>query len=453
MIRVIYNALYNFFNRLFLRLPLSDNKKEQYASWISYFLRRLRKIIGLSLNKEKINNKVINRKKIASQYIQQILSLPNERSYYYVNFNQVSYKREFTDPKLIAYYLTQYHPIQENDEWWGRGTTEWNNVSKAVPQYVGHYQPRLPGELGYYDLRVKDNFFRQIELAKCYGIYGFSFYYYWFDGRRLLERPFNDFLENNDLNFPFCICWANESWTRRFDGSCGEVLVFQSDTAESYRNFIHDTVYLFNDYRYIRCNGRPVIIIYRPSFVPDCLNTLEYWRQYCQKTCNNNPYIIGVKEHTFDGNLIDMGFDAISEFHPGTIFKYCSIITDHIHFVRKNFGGIILDYQDIVNNKKYFKYNHYKLYRSVMPMWDNTPRRNNMGMIFHGSNPELYKTWLKDIIVETKLNHQLDDNYIFINAWNEWGEGAYLEPDKMYGYAYLQATRQAIEEVRDTFRV
>jgi lipopolysaccharide biosynthesis protein len=282
-----------------------------------------------------------------------------------------------------------------------------------------------------------------------YGVYGFSFYYYWFDGTRLLDGPLDMFLSSKDIDFPFCLCWANESWTRRFDGTCGEVLIKQSETVESYTAFIDSVVPYMRDSRYIRVGGRPMLIVYRPSFVPDCTNTLENWRQHCLDAGVGDPYIIGVKEHTWDVDLLSLGFDAQSEFHPGTLFRHCEDISSQIDYVRSDFGGVVLDYRDIVENQKYFSYNHPKLHRAVMPMWDNTARRDNKGMIFEGSSPELYKQWLKDVLLETKVRRDLAEPYVFINAWNEWGEGAYLEPDRRYGYSYLEATRRAIEETRD----
>ncbi len=197
-------------------------------------------------------------------------------------------------------------------------------------------------------------------------------------------------------------------------------------------------------------DGRPVIIIYRPSFVPDCPGTLSYWRTYCQEAGLGNPYLIGVKENTFDGDLLALGFDAQSEFHPGTVFRYCKDITGEITFMQ-DFGGIVLDYEDLVRNKKYLSFRAIKLHRAIMPMWDNTPRRNNTAMIYQGASPGLYKEWLKDILRETRNNQELDAPFLFVNAWNEWGESAYLEPDRKYGYAFLKATREALEETREAY--
>lgn len=436
------STLHRILRRIYWNMPVPDGLKESWISRTRVFLRTLsRATAAASVAPEPKSS-------LYQAYLEQVFAIPGKPGDAHVKITEKPFERHEGDPKVIAYYLPQFHPTAENDAWWGRGVTEWNNVSRAVPQYVGHYQPRLPGELGYYDLRIKENMVRQVELAKLYGVFGFSFYYYWFDGVRLLDKPMDMFLASPDIDFPFCLCWANESWTRRFDGACGEVLMQQSETVESYQEFIASVVPYMKDHRYIRVDGRPVLIVYRPSFIPECSQTLAYWREQCVKAGVGDLYIIGVKEHTWDRDLLDHGFDAQSEFHPGTLFKHCERIDTRIDFVQPNFGGLVMDYEDIVKEKKYFKYNYKKLYRAAMPMWDNTARRDNKGMIFHGSSPELYKEWLVDIFRESKERVDLEDSFIFINAWNEWGEGTYLEPDKKYGYAYLDATRRAIEEVR-----
>lgn len=383
------------------------------------------------------------------KFINQVLHIPDAPSkYQYVPLTEKEYTRQENDSKIIAYYLTQFHPDKHNEEWWGKGTTEWNNVIRAVPQFIDHYQPRLPGELGCYDLRIEDNMKRQIELAKMYGIYGFSFYYYWFDGERLLEKPLETFLENKELDFPFSLCWANENWTKRYDGTNEGILMKQPSTLESYKNVIKDMARFFSDKRYIEVNGKKLVTVYRPSLMPDAKTIIEFWRQYCKEIGIGDLYIIAVKENTIETNWLEQGFDAISEFHPGTVYQQCQNITEYLDYIRKDFAGEVFSYEDLVKKQKYFRYNYPKLYRAIMPMWDNTARRNNKGMIFHGATPALYKRWLKDIISEQKHRIDLDDQLIFVNAWNEWGEGAYLEPDKKYGYAYLQATKEAVEESR-----
>lgn len=390
--------------------------------------------------------------KLSDEYkrgcLEQMLWMPKGRAEEYQEITKTPYERKDGDCKVIAYYLTQFHPDPHNEEWWGKGVTEWNNVCRAVPQYIGHYQPRLPGELGFYDLRIKENMQRQIELAQMYGVYGFSFYYYWFDGERLLERPLEAFLSSPELNFPFSLCWANENWTKRYDGTNTDILMEQPKTSASYRNVIHDMSRFLKDSRYIEVDGKKMITVYRPSLMPETKSVLSYWRKYCKKHGIGELYIIAVKENMVDVNWLDEGFDAVSEFHPGTLYTNCQKINPWMDFLRKDFSGEVFSYADIVQNQKYFKYDYPKLYRAVMPMWDNTARRDNKGMIFEGSTPELYKRWMKDVIQAGAKRDDLEDNLIFINAWNEWGEGAYLEPDKRFGYAYLNATKEAVEESR-----
>ncbi len=384
-----------------------------------------------------------------NSYLSQILQQPNYiDKRYYQEITDKPYTRSEGDGKIIAYYLTQFHPDKHNEEWWGKGVTEWNNVTRAVPQFTDHYQPRLPGELGFYDLRVVDNMRRQIELARMYGIYGFSFYYYWFDGERLLEKPLEMFLENKDLDFPFSICWANENWTKRYDGTNTDILMEQRNSVDSYCNVIKDIVRFLSDSRYITIDNRKMLTVYRPSLMPKVKNVLQYWRDYCKENGIGEIYVIAVKENGIETDWLAEGYDAVTEFHPGTLYTNCVNISEDLKYVRNDFSGEVFSYPDIVYRQKYFKYDYKKLYRAVMPMWDNTARRNNKGMIFHGSTPALYKQWLKDVIMAGKKRDDIEDNMIFINAWNEWGEGAYLEPDKRYGYAYLQATKEAVEESR-----
>ncbi len=348
---------------------------------------------------------------------------------------------------LVAYYLTQYHPNIENDSWWGKGTTEWNNVNQAVPQYVGHYQPRRPGELGYYDLRISDVISRQIELAKNYGIGAFCFYYYWFDGgKRLLEYPLNCYLANKTFNMPFFYCWANENWTKRFSGTNSDVLIEITQDADIYKEFIRSVLPDMLDSRYFRINDRPVLSIYRPSLIPNPNEVISYWKKTAYDYLGVELYLIAVQERDTGVDWSSMGFDAESEFQPKQVQHYCKNLSRSIRPVREDFSGSIYDYADLVANKRYEIPNKNKLtvYPAVMPMWDNTARRNQRGTIFHGSTPAMYHDWLVDAIRNVQNNESLPANLVFINAWNEWGEGAYLEPDQGFGYAYLEATHSAL---------
>ncbi|MFA4979991.1 MAG: glycoside hydrolase family 99-like domain-containing protein [Sphingobacterium sp.] len=430
------------FKRIFWKLPISLNVK-----------KRLKKILAKPENEDRdiISSNVIRRTSEDESvlYKYQILSLPTFREKSYCKFVEHSAVSN-NKAKLVAYYLPQFHPNDKNDLWWGRGTTEWTNVSKAVPQYIGHLQPKLPGELGYYDLRLPEIMHRQIELAKNYGISVFSFYYYWFDGERILEKPLDMFIKHKNMNIQFCICWANENWTKRFSGTNTDVLMRMSEKEDSYKQFIDDVIPYLKDERYFAIDDRLVIVIYRPSLVPNHMEVFKYWRKTVKEAVGKQLYIIGSQEARIVIDWTKYGFDAISQFQPGSISGEAKDITVEMNPVRTDFSGIVYDYEDIVQNGK-FGLNSAKIkkYPAVMPAWDNTARRNHKGIIYHGSRPELYEKWLKKAINYAKDNGILEEPIIFINAWNEWGEGTYLEPDRTYGYAYLEATWNALNNEND----
>ena len=424
--------------RIFWKIPLPPKIKEK-------FRKNYLNIKEICEGEEKINFE-ISKNSDTLNYTKQILSIPNQSKEYFKEYEE--HKITKKDFHIIAYYLTQFHPTPENDLWWGKGTTEWNNVTKAVPQFCGHYQPRFPGELGYYDLRIKENMKRQIELAQNYGVDVFCFYYYWFNGKRLLEKPLDMFLNNKELNMNFCICWVNQNWTKRFSGSDSDALMEIGKTKESYISFVYDILDILNDNRYFCIKNKPVLLIYRPSLVPNLKEVLKTWRDIVKRKINKEIYIIAVQEKGDSNDWCKEGFDAETEFQPKRINNVATDITDKVQTIRKDFKGVIYDYKDLVENKRYIlKRNlNKKVYYAVMPMWDNTARRNNRGRIYYGSTPELYKKWLKESIKLTKKNEKLDEKMLFVNAWNEWGEGAYLEPDQKYGYAYLESTYEALNE-------
>lgn len=425
--------------RIFWKLPLPADWKEQMR--VKYASQKFQREDAAESKEISLINK-----DVCEAYIKGILSIPGSQSAYYQP--EKTYGEDKSGVTLAAYYLTQYHPTVQNDAWWGKGTTEWSNVCKAVPQYPGHYQPRIPGELGYYDLRIRENMARQIELAKNYGINVFSFYYYWFDGKRLLEKPLNMFLQDKSLDMPFMICWANENWTRRFSGTDDGVLFGMTHDVPHYRKFIEDVWEMFLDERYYKIQGKPVMQIYRPSLVPESRQVLSYWRSFVKEKTGLDLYLIGIQENVGVADLCSQGYDAECEWQSTRVRAECREITKQVKPLRSDFMGNVYDYADMVEKRKYVvkSTTGKKVYHSVMPMWDNTARRNQKATIFHNSTPALYQKWLSDVIGMTKENPKLDAPLIFINAWNEWGEGAYLEPDKEFGYAYLQATREAKEE-------
>jgi hypothetical protein len=357
--------------------------------------------------------------------------------------------QKFSDRGLrsIAFYLPQFHPIPENNEWWDAGFTEWRNVSKAEPNYEGHYQPRIPADLGYYDLRVSDVMRTQVELAMKYGIEGFCFYYYWFDGKRLLERPLENYLNSPDIDFPFCVCWANENWTRRWDGREQEVLISQNHSGEDDRAVIKDLIRYFNDKRYIRIDGKPLMLVYQVDYFPDFLKTSQIWREVCREEDVGEIYIAMVETFEFINKKFhprDYGCDASVEFPPHGMAKS----SENEKFnVRDDFVGTIADYAGTAINALTRESPDYVRFRGVIPGWDNTARRGNRSYIFENSTPGLFQAWLETALRLTFEEQAGDERIVFINAWNEWAEGAYLEPDMRFGHAYLQAVKNAYDSL------
>ncbi|MDD3984522.1 MAG: glycoside hydrolase family 99-like domain-containing protein [Methanobacterium sp.] len=246
---------------------------------------------------------------------------PNLHSDEYVNRSNRNYKQQKKDAKLIAFYLPQFHTIKENDKWWGKGFTECSNVTKAQPQFLGHYQPHLPDELGFYDLNHTTILYKQVELAKKYGIYGFCFHYYWFSGKRLLEKPIFNYLNDKNLDFPFMLCWANEPWSRRWDGSENDILMPQNFGKDDYIKFIEDIMPFFKDERYIKIDNCPLLIIYRPHYISKVMNdAIKVWRDYVKRNGFDDLYILNTRTGGFHSHPSEWGIDATLEFPPNQGF-------------------------------------------------------------------------------------------------------------------------------------
>jgi glycosyltransferase involved in cell wall biosynthesis len=344
--------------------------------------------------------------------------------------------------KLIAFYLPQFHPIPENDAWWGRGFTEWTNVSKAVPQFAGHYQPHLPGELGFYDLRAPGVMRRQVELARQYGLHGFCFYHYWFAGKRLLEKPLDQFAADPEIDFPFCICWANENWSRRWDGREDEILIGQEHSEESDFAFIRDAEPFLRHRNYIRIHNRPMLVIYRVNLLPNPAATARRWREHCRKAGLGDPYLVAAEVfERIDPRKI--GFDAVVEFPPNTPGQRENL-APKLARLNPGYTGGVFRYSDLARWTLERPRPLYELFRTVCPSWDNEPRRPGRGSTFAFSSPTAYRRWLEEAGRRTLAQRDPEKRLVFVNAWNEWGEGAHLEPDRRYGYAYLQATADAL---------
>ncbi len=366
--------------------------------------------------------------------------------------NLAEFLEDESPPRLIALYLPQFHPIPENDEWWGEGFTEWRNVSKAEPLFPGHYQPHVPSELGYYDLRDEEARIAQTELAKQYGIEGFCYYHYWFNGHRLLEHPLSEVLKSGKPDFPFCVCWANENWTRRWDGEENEILMRQNYSEEDDRLHIRSLLPVFEDKRYIRVNGKPFFLVYRTENMPNPARTAEIWREEARKAGVGELYLCRV-ESISKSDPADINFDAAVEFAPDWWNKGAQLKADPNVFSQNkgDVGEVINDnwihsYQDLVDDMMDKEVPAYKWFRCVTPSWDNWARRKDGANIFLGSTPDKFQRWLLNMIDSSLLRLRGEERIVFVNAWNEWAEGNHLEPDQKFGRGYLEATKRALDE-------
>lgn len=345
--------------------------------------------------------------------------------------------------KLIAFYLPQFHPFPENDEWWGKGFTEWYNVGRAHQNYEGHYQPHCPIHNGYYDLRVPSVMEEQAKLARAYGIHGFSYYFYWFAGKILMDTPLEMMLANPKVDIPFCLTWANENWTRRWDGQENDVLIAQDHNNEDSLAFIRHLVKFFNDPRYIRIDGKPVLVIYRASIIPNMALTAALWREEVKKHGIPDLYLICAQSFGIKGPE-EFNFDASVEFPPHTTKS--TEISKQLNVTNPDFKGCIFSYEQVVSNSIREEEPDYKLFRTPMLSWDNTARKQHDSHSFHGFSLMRYKQWLSVACsnIHRTAKYNSDEKLVFINAWNEWAEGTHLEPDRKYGYGYLQATYDVI---------
>jgi lipopolysaccharide biosynthesis protein len=355
------------------------------------------------------------------------------------------------DIRAIAFVLPQYHPIPENDAWWGKGFTEWTNVTKAKPLFEGHYQPHLPSDLGFYDLRLPEARAAQAELAKEYGIDGFCYYHYWFNGKRLLDQPIDEMLRLQEPKMPFMLCWANENWTRRWDGLDHEILMKQNygfeDDKEHMRWLCKN---VFPDERYIRVDDCPVFMIYRHDLFPDIAGTAEIWRKIAVEEFGYKGLYLCITE-SFNTKIDPetINFDAAVEFAPHRVIRHKIKKKNRVSILDKLKGKKTkdIDFRDFkrgVDDCKNRILPTYKLFRCVTPSWDNTARKGDKGAIAIGSDPKVYENWLAFILEKFKP-YSADENFIFINAMNEWAEGNHLEPCMKHGRAYLEATKRALE--------
>ncbi len=375
------------------------------------------------------------------EWVQRVLSQP-AADYLAVSHCINTSHHNLHSHRVIAFYLPQFHAFEQNDAWWGKGFTEWTNTTKACAQFVGHEQPRLPADLGFYDLSCVNHMAKQAALAKAHDIDAFCVYYYWFAEKPLMETPVQNWLATPDLDFPLCLCWANENWTRRWDGQEQEVLIAQNHSPEDDLAFIaHISAYLL-DPRYMRVDGKPLFILYYPSLLPDAKATAMRWRHYMREHHQTELQLLCVQSRdTVDPNSID--FDGAIEFPP--VGSHAVPYSHRVDLINSDFTGQIYDYAKTVAHRlaEDIQTSYYRA-RGVMPGWDNTPRRGAKANLFVGNTPELFAYWLHDAILTMRWQHKAQEQLVFVNAWNEWAEGAYLEPDRRHGHAYICAAAQSI---------
>jgi O-antigen biosynthesis protein len=373
-------------------------------------------------------------------------------------FESVSVAAE--EPTVLAFYLPQFHPIPENDAWWGKGFTEWTNVTRASPQFRRHYQPHLPADLGFYDLRVPEVRELQATMASEAGIDAFAYYHYWFNGHRLLERPLDDIIREKTPAFPFIYVWANENWTRRWDGGETEILIEQHYSLEDDLAHIRALRPALTDERYLSRNGKPILAIYRSSRLPNPLATTEVWRREAERWGLPGLYLLRIESFPDEiGDPRPPGFDAAIQFQPAwwNIQKsWTNILRPATRLLSDRRSHRVRGYREVMEPAVSNIHATYPRWPGVTPGFDNSPRRRRAALIIKDSDPLLYQEWLERALqYSSSVARQFYDGesgLLFINAWNEWAEGNHLEPDQRYGHAFLDATRAAREKATESGR-
>lgn len=350
--------------------------------------------------------------------------------------------------RLIALYLPQFHPIPENDAWWGKGFTEWTNTAKATKLFHGHYQPHVPADLGFYDLRLPETRKCQAELARKYGIQGFCYYHYWFGGKRILEKPLNEVLASAEPDFPFCVCWANQTWSGIWHGSPNRILIEQTYPGpEDHKKHFETLLPVFTDQRYITVDGKPLFLIFQPTEIPNSVHTLAYWREMARASGLEGLYILGMTSSKTWNPLLN-GFDARVDYPA---FRHKPWISR-----RHIFRQLKRKYSDWRGLPSFHPYNmiiqheqdkieyDFETFPCVIHAWDNTPRSGSNGVVLTGTSPSEFSKLL-GLCIKKAIKKPAEHRLIFLKSWNEWAEGNHLEPDLKYGCDYLQAVKDQLD--------
>lgn len=359
-----------------------------------------------------------------------------------VTFRARSYEPLAAEPEatVVAFYLPQFHPTAENDLWWGTGFTEWRNVGRALPQFEGQLQPRVPADLGYYDLRIPAVMREQMAMAREYGVSAFCTYFYWFAGKTLLEQPLRQWLDDATLDLPICLCWANENWSRRWDGLDQDILIAQEHGESDDIAFIEYVSAYLRDPRYLRVAGKPILLVYRPGLLPDAAATARRWREWCRDHGVGEIHLVYVQ--SFDRMPPSaIGFDAAVSFPPAN--AGLTPVTSQLTLINGHYEGQIYDWRELTGKAMAAPDPAYRLYPGINPGWDNEARKSGRGMSFIRATPRAFSAWARHAIT-TARRRAPEAPLVFVNAWNEWAEGAILEPDTRFGFAWLEAIRKAL---------
>jgi hypothetical protein len=353
-------------------------------------------------------------------------------------------------PRVLAFFLPQFHPIPENDEWWGPGFTEWTNVARARPLYPGHHQPNLPGELGFYDLRLPETRAAQAELARGYGVSAFCYWHYWFAGRQILQRPFEEVLRSGEPRFPFCLAWANQTWSGIWHGNPGRVLIEQTYPGpDDHERHFRALAEAFADDRYLRVDGKPLFYVLQPGSLPDPRRTTDLWRQLALQAGFKGLYLVGQVFHLRHLRLPgENGFDAtvVASLPPLWIEASWRRPRARLRCIRRKLSHrpTVYRYRDVLDWLLPDVPGDVPGHPCVMPNWDNTPRSGENGLVLHDSGPEHFRALLRRALATRRVAGSQQD-LLFIKSWNEWAEGNYLEPDRRFGRGYLQALKDELD--------
>lgn len=351
--------------------------------------------------------------------------------------------------RVIAFYLPQYHPIPENDIWWGKGFTEWTNVGKAKALFKGHYQPRVPADLGYYDLRVPETRKAQADMAREHGVEGFCYWHYWFgNGKRLIERPFNEVLASGEPDFPFCLAWANESWKGFAHGLKNRNMLIEQlyPGIEDYTAHFYEVLPAFKDERYIKVHNKPIFMIYKAIEFKEVAIFIKLWDKLARENGLEGIYFVAQTPNIEDKEkILDLGFEAINIVRMFDFIKKRSYLQKVVQRIKIN----LFNYPRIYRYSAVLKWfsgeedRCKEVIPCIFPNWDHTPRSGKEGIILQDSTPHLFEKHVS-MVVDSIKEKEFEEKLVFIKSWNEWAEGNYMEPDMKYGMKYLEVLKKVV---------